>query len=128
MRRFTHAFALACLVACTGCSIRYDASGMTRVGVGLWGFGDPPGVNWYLDAPRRDVPELPAGARPELPPRGPAPDWHSLDEHPPATPDGNVRIEFPIGDNRACASRPLPAVTRSMAVRAFARALVTPRG
>jgi hypothetical protein len=53
----------------SGCSIRYDASGVTRVGVGLWGFGDPPGVNWNLDWPRRDVPELPVGPRNELPPR-----------------------------------------------------------
>src|SRR4030095_11093314 len=31
------------------CAIRYDKAGVSRVGIGLWGFGDPPGVHWNLD-------------------------------------------------------------------------------
>ena len=62
---------VACLVPLCGCAIRYDHAGVTRVGIGLWGFGDPPGVNWNLDwPPRREVPELPPmGPRdtPQLP-------------------------------------------------------------
>ena len=48
---------VAASIACTlmGCSIRQDNTGMSRVGVFLWGFGDPPGVNWNLDAPRRST-------------------------------------------------------------------------
>jgi hypothetical protein len=52
-----------------GCAIRYDRVGVTRVGVFLWGFGDPPGVRWNLDWPREEVSELPAAAPSELPPR-----------------------------------------------------------
>jgi len=62
---------VACLVPICGCAIRYDHAGVTRVGIGLWGFGDPPGVNWNLDwPPRREIPELaPMGPRdtPQLP-------------------------------------------------------------
>jgi hypothetical protein len=120
--------ALACLLACTGCSIRYDAAGVTRVGIGLWGFGDPPGVNWYLDGPRREVPELPAGPRPELPPRSAPPDWRSLDERTLASPpEVYGRTELPIGDNRGCAPPRVPEVACSMAVRAGDRERVPPR-
>ena len=50
-----------------GCAIRYDHAGVTRVGIGLWGFGDPPGVNWNLDwPPPREVPDLPPMAPREL--------------------------------------------------------------
>lgn len=57
--------ALAAILACAlaGCAIRYDQSGVSRVGVFLWGLGDPPGVKWNLDAPRREIPELPAAPR-----------------------------------------------------------------
>jgi hypothetical protein len=51
-----------------GCATRYDGQGVTRVGIGLWGFGDPP-VNWNLDWPRRGIPELPPASYPELAPR-----------------------------------------------------------
>ena len=61
------------------CSIRQDGTGVTRTGVGLWGFGDPPGVNWNLDWPRREVPDLPASRHPELPPRAVEPGWWSGD-------------------------------------------------
>ena len=64
---------------------------MTRVGIGLWGFGDPPGVNWNLDWPRQEVPELPVGPRPELPPRRAPPDLSSRDAHVP--PIGEDRID-----------------------------------
>ncbi|HEY6597923.1 MAG TPA: hypothetical protein VIZ30_01335 [Pseudomonadales bacterium] len=102
---------------------------MTRVGVGLWGFGDPPGVNWYLDGPPREVPEVRAAPRPELPPRNTPPDWHRLDEHtslPP--PEVYRRIESPIGDNCDCASQRVPEVASSMAVRVSDRRHVLPRG
>ena len=52
--------------ALSGCAVRYDSTGTSRVGVGLWGFGDPPGVNWDLDWPRHDVPELPTTRPREL--------------------------------------------------------------
>lgn len=64
--------AIAALVATalfiSGCAIRYDKAGVSRVGIGLWGFGDPPGVHWNLDWPRQPVPDLPAAPRRELPP------------------------------------------------------------
>jgi hypothetical protein len=56
------------LYALCGCATRYDQTGYSRVGIGLWNFGDPPGVNWNLDWPRRDPPELPPAQRPDLPP------------------------------------------------------------
>src|SRR5215831_6141592 len=57
----------------SGCAIRYDQAGVSRVGIGLCGFGDPPGVNWNLDwPPRRESLELPPRRElPELPPRSP---------------------------------------------------------
>jgi hypothetical protein len=114
--------ALALVLSCAGCAIRYDATGVSRVGVGLWGFGDPPGVNWNLDWPRRDVPELPSSPRPELPPRSVAPQWQERDVGTsPPNPDTSERGEFPIEDNRDCASRCLPEITYPMAVRAHAR-------
>ena len=68
------ALATALLVSLSsGCAVRYDATGMHRIGIGLWGFGDPPGVDWSLDRPRSEVPELPPARRrdvPELPPLG----------------------------------------------------------
>jgi len=63
--------AFAAVLACTlaGCAIRYDQAGVSRVGPFLWGLGDPPGVKWNLDAPRREIPDLPAAPRREgLPP------------------------------------------------------------
>jgi len=90
----------ACIASCVGCSIRYDATGVTRIGVGLWGFGDPPGVNWNLDAPRREFPELPATTRPELPPRPNAAQWLSASEQPTVPrDDASSLIETPIDDN-----------------------------
>jgi hypothetical protein len=60
--------AVACAVSVYGCAIRYDGAGVSRVGIGLWGFGDPPGVNWNLDwPPRREVPELPPMGPREVP-------------------------------------------------------------
>ena len=75
MRSRAHAAAIAVTIAAAfvavlgGCAIRYDKAGMTRVGIGLWNFGDPPGVDWNLDWPRAEVPDLPATAPSELPPR-----------------------------------------------------------
>ena len=86
--------ALLALASLAGCAVRQDASGVSRVGIGLWGFGDPPGVNWNLDWPRRDPPELPPARRPELPPL------------PPAT---AARPESAMDDNRICDHRCIPA-------------------
>jgi hypothetical protein len=62
--------ALAAALTQAGCAIRYDHAGVSRTGVFLWGLGDPPGVDWNLDWPRREVPELPPAARRDaLPPR-----------------------------------------------------------
>ena len=78
MRITARAVAVALAVLCgAACSIRQDATGVTRTGVGLWGFGDPPGVNWNLDRPRREVPDLPASRHLELPPRAVEPRWRS---------------------------------------------------
>jgi hypothetical protein len=116
--------AAACIASCAGCSIRYDAAGVTRVGVGLWGFGDPPGVNWNLDAPRREFPELPATTRPELPPRSDASRWRS-DSEQPSVPrvDASSRIESPIEDNHDCAPRRLIDSGCPVAVGALDRRL-----
>jgi len=60
VQRVLAALVAACLAPICGCAIRYDHAGVTRVGIGLWGFGDPPGVNWNLDwPPQREVPDLP---------------------------------------------------------------------
>ena len=140
--------ALLSALSCAGCAVRYDATGVSRVGIGLWGLGDPPGVNWNLDWPRRDVPELPASTRPELPPRRSAPQWQVRDMSPMGRPEGEYRSalregtsasaslaylaascgpEFPIGDNRDCASRCLLEMAAPMAVRARDRPVVAAR-
>jgi len=54
-------------VLLSGCAIRYDSSGTTRVGIGLWGFGDPPGVDWNLDRQNRQIQELPSNRAREIP-------------------------------------------------------------
>lgn len=111
------------------CSIRQDAGGVTRTGIGLWGFGDPPGVNWNLDWPRRDVPDLPASRHPELPPRAVEPGGRSSDARNPETlPAAFAGREPAIGDNRACVSRNLPEVACPVAVRALDRPFVPVRG
>ena len=80
MRNAARAAVIALTVlGVAACSIRQDATGVTRTGIGLWGFGDPPGVNWNLDRPRREVPDLPASRHPELPPRAVEPGWRSSD-------------------------------------------------
>ena len=117
--RTARVLALALAALCTGCAIRYDATGVTRVGVGLWGFGDPPGVHWNLDAPRRELPELPAGPRPELPPRRTPPDLLSrLEDVLPAGAEVDEWTTGPIEDNPIRASRRLPDFDRSLAARA----------
>ena len=69
------------LLMCAGCSIRYDATGVSRVGVGLWGFGDPPGVNWNLDGPRRGVSRIARDVRaPSCRRAAMRRDWQSRDE------------------------------------------------
>ena len=39
-----------------GCALREDRTGVSRVGIGLWGFGDPPGVDWNLERPKGEDP------------------------------------------------------------------------
>jgi hypothetical protein len=91
--------ALAAILACAlaGCAIRYDQAGVSRVGVFLWGLGDPPGVKWNLDAPRREIPDLPAAPRRDvLPPNHSAPERSTTamndnrDRVPSHTPEPNV--------------------------------------
>ena len=94
------AFACATLA---GCAIRYDNAGVTRVGIGLWGLGDPPGVDWNLDWPRREIPELPRTPLPELP-AARVPQWRS--EAPvPERGDAIAAPHSAIDDNPECASR-----------------------
>jgi hypothetical protein len=96
----------AALVA--GCSIRYDRAGVTRVGIGLWGFGDPPGVNWNLDWPREEIPDLPAATRRELPPsREPG---RARGDIEPLAPSADARTwsAATIDDNHGCALRYAP--------------------
>ena len=113
--------ALGCAML-PGCAVRYDGAGVTRAGIGLWGFGDPPGVNWNLDWPRREFPDLPRTPLPELPPPAPASarEWRS--EAPYVEP--RIRVagqSTAIDDNPTCALRrdsSLPS--RLVAVRADA--------
>ena len=146
MRNAARAAVIALTVlGVAACSIRQDASGVTRTGIGLWGFGDPPGVNWNLDRPRRDVPDLPASRHPELPPRAVEPGRRSSDArtpeplagglvHPwrcaPSLREGTIRAwgGFAIGDNRACVSRNLPEAAWPVAARTLARSFVPVRG
>jgi hypothetical protein len=117
------------LLGAAACSIRQDASGVTRTGILLWGFGDPPGVNWNLDGPRRDVPDLPASRHPDLPPRAVEPGRRSSDARNAETHVGAFdRRGSVIGDNRACVSRNLSEVACPLAVRALDRPFVPVRG
>jgi hypothetical protein len=141
-RSLSAAIACAVGIACSaGCSIRYDAAGLTRVGIGLWGFGDPPGVQWNLDAPRREIPELPAAPRPVLPPRTmpgsssndaqlPLPRANAFDRT--EVPVGEMPVEqVPVGhneDNHDRASRRLTDIECPLALRACNRAPDTVRG
>jgi len=101
------AAALAAAIV-TGCAIRYDGAGVTRVGIGLWGFGDPPGVNWNLDWPRREVPDLPAATRRERSPlREPASARGDIDMLAPLD-DASDRPAATIDDNPVCAPRCAP--------------------
>jgi hypothetical protein len=92
------AAALAC-AAQAGCAIRSDATGVSRVGVGLWGFGDPPGVDWNLDWPRREIPELPKTPPPELP-AAPPRRW---DDSFPAPRGASAERASTMDDNHVCA-------------------------
>jgi hypothetical protein len=122
--------AIALVASCaTGCSIRYDATGVTRTGVGLWGFGDPPGVDWNLDWPRREIPELPASRPPQLPPRATDPERRSGNDRtiaPRAC--ATIRHGSPFGDNRHCGSRSSPDSAAVLAVRPFDRGRRPARG
>ncbi len=121
MYRSRNAAVAAALAAAltAGCAIRYDAAGVTRVGIGLWGFGDPPGVHWNLDWPHREVPDLPVAPRRELSPyRDPVREPGAVDLFAPSR-DTSDRHAPAIDDNRACASRfALPSPQPSVASRA----------
>jgi len=146
MRSAARAAAVALSLLCgAACSIRQDANGITRTGIGLWGFGDPPGANWNLDWPRREVPDLPASRRPELPPRVIEPVWQSSDArnaqlhaggsvHPwrcaPSLREEAIRPwgGCAIGDNRTRVPAFPTDVAGPVAVRAIPRPLVPDRG
>jgi hypothetical protein len=97
-RAIASGIAFAVMSAISGCAVRYDQAGVSRVGVFLWGFGDPPGVNWNLDTPRREIPELPAAPRRDLPPRESARSDASRDDSAVHW-DAPERIASPIDDN-----------------------------
>jgi hypothetical protein len=104
VRRSSALLVTACVVALSGCAIRYDNAGVSRVGIGLWGFGDPPGVNWNLDWPRREVPDLPPmGPRewPDPPRSFHAPVGGGLG---PTTRDNGAGRDVVIDDNRCRAA------------------------
>jgi hypothetical protein len=112
------AAALAAAIV-AGCAIRYDRAGVTRVGIGLWGFGDPPGVNWNLDWPRREVPDLPAATRREVPDLPAATRRERSPLREPASARGDIDMLAPlddapdrpaatIDDNPVCAPRCAP--------------------
>jgi hypothetical protein len=68
-RAITASTLVAVVLALGGCAVHYDRSGESRVGVFLWGLGDPPGVHWNLETPRREIQDLPASPRRDaLPP------------------------------------------------------------
>jgi len=93
------AFAVAlALVVLPGCAVRDDRYGTTRIGIGLWGFGDPPGVNWDLDWPRRELPELPRSSPPDVPASS-APGAAALADRSGAAVAGKTPA---INDNRGC--------------------------
>ena len=104
---------LVAMSLCSGCAYNYDRTGQWRVGVFLWGFGDPPGVDWHLDWPRRELTELPPVTYPELPPAPPRPPWPA-DWRAPAdfsttdTPAAKARPVAPIEDNRGYGNVPVP--------------------
>jgi hypothetical protein len=115
--------------ALAGCAYNVDRSGISRVGVFLWGFGDPPGVNWNLDWPRREPPDLPPTTHPELPPVKPP--WSRL-EFRDAPVDGFRAPAQPaaaIDDNRDCGIDPHPTLRTCRAdPRSGARRGVDDRG
>lgn len=129
MRTRSWFVAIACVACGGGCSIRYDAAGVTRVGIGLWGFGDPPGVQWNLDAPRREIPELPAAPRPDLPPRTitPPAQWPMQEGRMPVL-RSFERTELPIEDNHDRASRRPTDIACPLALRALDRCPDPARG
>jgi hypothetical protein len=89
---------IALAVTVAACATHRDTGGATRIGVGLWGFGDPP-VDWNLDWPRRGLPEFPPATYPELTPsRVPPADLPA------------PRAPAPIDDNRTRAQGRDPAV------------------
>ena len=129
MLRVQLVFIAACAALIAGCAIRYDHAGVSRVGIGLWGFGDPPGVNWNLDwPPRREIPELPPRREMlELPPRSPReiPDlprsFRATFADVPATPlrdVGAVRDDVIDDDRCSAAAGESPAQCMPLAARA----------
>jgi hypothetical protein len=98
--------AMTCIASLAGCAIRQDAAGVSRVGIGLWGFGDPPGVDWNLDWPRRE----PAA----LPPARHSPDGGRFVTLEAAADVTAVAVEpeacGPADDDRGCAHRRTPAL------------------
>jgi hypothetical protein len=107
--------ALAGIASLAGCAIRQDATGVSRVGIGLWGFGDPPGVNWNLDWPRREPTALPPrhsdGVRAVIQASTAADACIAALTSCVADPavSSTPSPDFAMDDNRACAHRCIPA-------------------
>jgi len=113
-----HVAALGLALALVGCAIRYDHNGVSRAGVFLWGLGDPPGVKWNLDWPRREDSVLPPQEHHEALPRfEPARAPASPETRPNGTASERSSVTF--DDNRDRASRrapesaPAPVVPRA---------------
>lgn len=113
--RGTALLLLAAISLCAGCAYNYDRGREWRVGVFLWGFGDPPGVDWHLDWPRRELTELPPVTYPELPPARPRPPWPADWRAPADTSTTEAQPAAPIEDNRGYGNVPPPSDLASRA-------------
>ena len=103
------ALLLVVTASLSGCAYNIDRTGESRVGIFLWGFGDPPGVNWHLDWPRRELPEFPPTTYPELPPARP-PSWSRTPVGDPAhEPPREAQPAASIEDNRDCGNASFPS-------------------
>jgi hypothetical protein len=119
VRRACALAAIFALVGLCGCATRIDGTGTSRVGIFLWGFGDPPGVNWDLDWPRSEVPDLPPTRPRELPDR-PSPSRAPQDDAFGApTPGASAGQALVIDDNRCRADEAdFPAAHLAVSLRA----------
>jgi hypothetical protein len=84
-------------------------------------------VNWNLDRPRREVPDLPAAPRRDLPPAREFTRASAGFDVPARFDDARDVASAPIDDNRACVSRCTPVPTDPVARRTDDRGNVAAR-